>query len=87
MKYIKFTTVTLLLATSLLSANADKFAQRQEIALNHLTKKIDLLTTYKSCLNSSKTGKDMKACQVTFKASRDILRAETKAKRKALKGK
>jgi len=29
----------------------------------------------------------MKACRVTFKASRDILRAETKAKRKALKGK
>ena len=87
MKSIKITAITLLLGATLLSANANKFAEKKEIALNHLTKKIELLTTFKSCLNSSTDTKAMKSCRQTFKASRTSLRAETKAKREALKAK
>jgi len=87
MKSIKILAITLLLGTTLLSANADKFAAQKEIALTHLTKKIELINTYKSCLQSSTDKKAMKACRVTFKSAREALRSETKAKRKALKAK
>jgi len=86
MKSIKITLITLLLGATLLSANANnKFAEKKEIALTHLTKKIELLNVYKSCLNSTTSTKGMKSCRQTFKASRESLRADTKSKRQALK--
>jgi len=87
MKSIKITVVTLLLGASLLSANNNKFAEKKEIAVNHLTKKIELLNTFKSCLNASTDTKAMKSCRQTFKSARTSLRTETKAKRDALKAK
>jgi len=85
MKSIKIALIVLLFGTTILSANANKFTDKKEIALNHLIKKIELLNIYKSCINSSTSTKDMKSCQQTFKGSRKLLRAKTKAKREALK--
>ena len=87
MKFIKITAITLVLGATLLSANNNKFPEKKEIAMSHLTKKIELLNTFKSCLGSSSSIQDMKSCRQTFKTSRNILRAETKSKRKALKTK
>ena len=87
MKSIKITVITLLLGTTLLSANGNKFTVKKEIAINHLAKKIELLNVFKSCLNSSVNMKGMKSCRKSFKASRALLRVETKAKRVALKAK
>jgi hypothetical protein len=87
MKSMKVTVITLLLGATLLSANANKFTEKREIAINHLTKKIELLNTFKSCLNLSKDTRAMKSCRQDFKASRLLLRTDTKAKREALKAK
>jgi len=85
MKSIKIIVVTLFLGASLLSANNNKFAEKKEIAVNHLTKKIELLNDFKSCLQSATDTKAMKSCRQTFKLARTSLRAETKAKRDTLK--
>lgn len=86
-KTIKTVAIVLLMGTTLLSASGDKFAQRKAMVLEHLTKKIELTNTFKSCVNSSTKGKDLKSCRQSYKASMKDLRASTKAKRDALKGK
>ncbi len=87
MKSIKIVAIIVLLGATLLSANTDKFEKRKEISLYHITKKIELLEHFKSCIANSSNAKAVKSCRQTFKASRASLRAETKAKRATLKGK
>lgn len=84
---IKIGIITLLLGTTLLVAKGEKFEQRKEITLTHLTKKIELINRLKSCVTSSTSGKSMKTCRQSFKSSIKALRRETKIKIELIKKK
>ncbi len=86
-KILKITTLTLLVGTTLLLAKGEKFEQRKEIVLNHLTEKVSLTNTFKTCVSNSATGSAMKTCRQSYKVSMKALHAETKKKKSALKGK
>lgn len=84
---LKITILTLLLGTTLLSAKGGQFEQRKTIILSHLTQKISLTNTFKSCVSNSSKASAIKTCRQSYKASMKALRTETKKKKAALKGK
>jgi hypothetical protein len=84
---IKITVITLLLGTTVLFAKGEKFEQSKEIILTHVTKNIELSNQLKKCIESSTNRKAIKVCRQSFKSAIKALRAETKAKREALKNK
>jgi len=85
MKFIKTVLIMALLGTTLLLANGNKFEERKSITVNHLTQKIELINTFKGCVERSSNQRAIKVCRESFKKSRLFLKAKTKAKRVALK--
>jgi len=74
----------LFLGSSLLLASDDIFIKSKEIIVAHLTKKMEFTDTFKECVNKSETREIVKSCQLSYKASMKILRAETKEKQLSL---
>jgi 5-bromo-4-chloroindolyl phosphate hydrolysis protein len=84
-KFIKLTAITCLLGASTLLANPANFAKKKEFMLNHLDKKIELISTFKSCIKSASKNSELRSCRQTYKASIKELRAKAKAKRAEFK--
>ena len=84
-KLIKLTAITCLLGATTIFANPANFAKKKEFMLNHLDKKIELINTFKGCVNSASKRGDLKSCRQTYKASVKELRAKAKAKRAEFK--
>jgi 5-bromo-4-chloroindolyl phosphate hydrolysis protein len=84
-KFIKLTAITCLLGASTLLANPANFAKKKEFMLNHLDKKIELINTFKGCVNSANKRDDLKSCRQTYKASMKELKSQAKAKRAEFK--
>ncbi|SFV65368.1 hypothetical protein MNB_SV-14-1273 [hydrothermal vent metagenome] len=85
LKLLKITTITMLLGVTLSLANPAKFTEKKEFILGHLDKKIELINSFKSCINSATKNKELKSCRQTYKASMKELRAKAKAKRAEFK--
>jgi 5-bromo-4-chloroindolyl phosphate hydrolysis protein len=84
-KFIKLTAISCLLGASTLLANPAKFAKKKEFMLNHLDKKIELISRFKSCINNTTKNSELKSCRQTYKASMKELRVKAKAKRAEFK--
>jgi 5-bromo-4-chloroindolyl phosphate hydrolysis protein len=84
-KLIKLTAVTCLLGATTLLANPALFAKKKEFMLNHLDKKIELINTFKGCINSASKNTELRSCRQTYKASIKNLRTKAKAKRAEFK--
>ena len=85
LKLLKITVITLVLGVTITSANPAKFAEKKGFMLDHLDKKIVLINTFKSCVNSANKNKELKACRQSYKASMKNLRDKAKAKRSEFK--
>jgi len=84
-KLLKSTAITLLLGVTLSSANPAKFTEKKEFMLDHLSKKIELINSFKSCINSATKNSQLKSCRTSYKASIKELRTKAKAKRAEFK--
>lgn len=79
MKWILSLLVVLSFSAYAQKGNGKGFEERKAKAVEHISKRIAVLETAKSCISSAADKAALKACRATQKSSMQALKAERKA--------